>query len=84
MNILLDECTPRVVKSRLSGHNVRTVQEMGWAGLKNGELLAAADRHFDLFITTDKTSASNKISRSTARRVAAAEQSSADSPRHDS
>jgi len=27
---------------------------MGWAGLKNGDLLAAADGHFDLFITTDK------------------------------
>jgi hypothetical protein len=54
MNILLDECTPRVVRSRLLDHNVRTVQEMGWAGLKNGELLAAADGHFDVFITTDK------------------------------
>jgi hypothetical protein len=54
MNILLDECTPRVVKSRLHSHSVRTVQEMGWAGLKNGELLAAADGHFDVFITTDK------------------------------
>ncbi|MDT5270014.1 MAG: hypothetical protein QOH49_2200 [Acidobacteriota bacterium] len=54
MNILLDECTPRVVKGRLPGHTVHTVQEMGWAGLKNGKLLAAADRHFDLFITTDK------------------------------
>ncbi|HKG12970.1 MAG TPA: hypothetical protein VKB12_06510 [Pyrinomonadaceae bacterium] len=27
---------------------------MGWAGLKNGNLLAAADGYFDLFITTDK------------------------------
>jgi hypothetical protein len=54
MNILLDECTPRVVKGRLLGHTVHTVQEMGWAGLKNGELLAAADGHFDVFITTDK------------------------------
>jgi hypothetical protein len=54
MNILLDECTPRVVKGRLSGHSIDTVQEMGWAGLKNGELLAAADGRFDVFITTDK------------------------------
>src|SRR5437868_10835535 len=54
MNILLDECTPRVVKRRLSGRNIRTVQEMGWAGLRNGDLLAAADGHFDVFITTDK------------------------------
>lgn len=31
-----------------------TVQEMGWDGLKNGELLSAADGKFDAFITTDK------------------------------
>jgi predicted nuclease of predicted toxin-antitoxin system len=54
MNILLDECTPRVVKRRLPGRNIRTVQEMGWAGLKNGELLAAANGHFDVLVTTDK------------------------------
>lgn len=54
MRVLLDECTPRFLKHRLPGHNVSTVQEMGWAGLKNGNLLAAADGHFDLFITTDK------------------------------
>ncbi|HEV2863533.1 MAG TPA: DUF5615 family PIN-like protein [Pyrinomonadaceae bacterium] len=54
MNVLLDECTPRALKSRLSGHTASTVQDMGWAGLKNGALLAAADEHFDVFITTDK------------------------------
>ncbi|MFL6332294.1 MAG: hypothetical protein ACJ754_03030 [Pyrinomonadaceae bacterium] len=54
MRILLDECTPRVLKRRLQGQTVSTVQEMGWAGLKNGNLLAAADGRFDLFVTTDK------------------------------
>ena len=54
MRVLLDECTPRFLKHRLPGQDVSTVQEMGWAGLKNGSLLAAADGHFDLFITTDK------------------------------
>ena len=54
MKILLDECTPRVLKRLLQGQAVSTVQEMGWAGLKNGNLLAAADGHFDLFVTTDK------------------------------
>ena len=54
MKILLDECTPRVVKRRLPGQNIRTVQEMGWSGLKNGQLMAAADGEFDVFITTDK------------------------------
>ena len=54
MNVLLDECTPRALKWRLPGHTVSTVQEMDWAGLKNGDLLAAANGHFDVFITTDK------------------------------
>jgi predicted nuclease of predicted toxin-antitoxin system len=54
MNILLDECTPRVVKKRLPGRSVQTVQEMGWSGLRNGELLAAAEGRFNVFITTDK------------------------------
>jgi len=54
MKILLDECTPRFLKRHLPSQHVSTVQEMGWAGLKNGDLLAAADGHFDLFITTDK------------------------------
>jgi hypothetical protein len=54
VNILLDECTPRVVKKRLPKLNIQTVQEMGWSGLKNGALLAAAEGQFDVFVTTDK------------------------------
>jgi len=54
VRILLDECTPRLVKRRLPTRDIRTVQEVGWAGLRNGELLAAADGEFDVFITTDK------------------------------
>ena len=27
---------------------------MGWAGLKNGELLALAEKQFDVFITADR------------------------------
>jgi len=54
MNILLDECTPRIVKKRLSHFAIRTVQEMGWAGIKNGALLKLAEAEFEVFITTDK------------------------------
>jgi Domain of unknown function (DUF5615) len=54
MRILLDECTPRIVKKRLPQLDIRTTQEAGWAGLKNGELLAMAESRFDVFITTDK------------------------------
>src|SRR5262245_40771913 len=54
MNIILDECTPRIVKKRLPHFAIRTVQEMGWAGIKNGPLLTLVESHFDVFITTDK------------------------------
>ena len=54
MNILLDECTPHAVKKRLPHLSILTVQEMGWSGVKNGELLKLADQQFDVFITTDK------------------------------
>ena len=54
MNILLDECTPRAVKKRLPHLAIPTVQEMGWSGVKNGELLKLAEQQFDVFITTDK------------------------------
>ena len=31
-----------------------TVQEMGWSGRKNGDLLKAAAQHFTIFITADQ------------------------------
>ena len=55
MNIILDECTPHIVKKRLPHLKIRTVQEMGWAGVKNGALLNLVDGQFDVFITTDKS-----------------------------
>jgi predicted nuclease of predicted toxin-antitoxin system len=54
MKVLLDECTPRILKRRLTGFEVSTVQDVGWAGIKNGELLALAENQFDVFITTDR------------------------------
>ena len=55
MRILLDECVPRPIRRELSGHEVHTVTGMGWAGRKNGELLALiAAANFDVFITVDQ------------------------------
>jgi hypothetical protein len=39
MRVLLDECAPRQRRAELRGHDVKTVAEAGWAGVKNGELL---------------------------------------------
>lgn len=53
MRILLDENLPRKLKDHLPG-DVKTVPECGWAGVKNGRLLALANAHFDVFVTMDK------------------------------
>jgi len=54
MRIILDECVPRIVKRRLPSRSIATVQEMGWAGIKNGELLRLVAADFDVFVTSDK------------------------------
>lgn len=54
MKVLLDECTPRVVKMRLQPRTISTVQERGWQGIKNGELLKRAEQEFDVLVTADR------------------------------
>jgi predicted nuclease of predicted toxin-antitoxin system len=55
MKILIDECAPRALKSSLAayGHECLTVQEAGWAGKSNGELLSLAETAFEVFVTLD-------------------------------
>jgi len=54
MKVLLDECLPRRLKRELSPHQVFTVPEMGWAGVKNGALLRLIQTAaFDVFVTID-------------------------------
>src|SRR5882724_10869303 len=53
MRVLLDECLPKRLKRELTGHDVKTVPEAGWAGKKNGELLALARGRFEALITVD-------------------------------
>jgi predicted nuclease of predicted toxin-antitoxin system len=54
MKIIIDECVPHIVKRRLPDRQIKTVQEMGWAGIKNGELLKLVEADFEVFITSDK------------------------------
>jgi hypothetical protein len=54
MRVLLDECVPRRLRNELSDLDVRTVPEMGWASMENGDLLRLASSGFDVFITTDQ------------------------------
>jgi predicted nuclease of predicted toxin-antitoxin system len=53
VRVLLDECVPRRLKRKLLGHEVSTVVEMGWSGVKNGKLIALAAADFDCFLTVD-------------------------------
>jgi len=54
LRILIDECLPRELAEELVGHEVRTVQQAGWAGLSNGELLEEVSGSFEVFLTIDK------------------------------
>ena len=56
MRVLLDESTPRRLGSSFpDSFEIRTVQQMGWAGCGNGELLRlAADHAFDALVTVDQ------------------------------
>jgi predicted nuclease of predicted toxin-antitoxin system len=55
MRVLIDECAPRALKHLLAkhGHSCLTVQEVGWFGKQNGELLALAEIEFDVLVTID-------------------------------
>ena len=55
MRVLLDENMPRTLKREFGlEHEVTTVQEHGWSGVLNGELLRLADAEFDAFVTLDR------------------------------
>ena len=54
MRVLLDEQLPRHLAREIGGHDVSTVQQCGWAGLQNGELLRVAVAGFDVLVTADR------------------------------
>ena len=54
MRILFDHGTPAPLRRALAGHESITAYEKGWATLINGDLLTAAEKEFDAFITTDQ------------------------------
>lgn len=56
MKLLLDESVPKRLGSLFPDEfQVRTVQQMGWTGSSNGDLLRLAYEHgFDILITVDQ------------------------------
>ncbi len=56
MKVLLDENLDHALRNLLAPHEVVTVTFMGWAGLKNGELLQRAEENgIDVLLTGDTT-----------------------------
>jgi hypothetical protein len=54
VRVLLDENLPIDLAAALTGHEVVTVQQMKWDGIKNGELLRRAASEFQAFVTMDQ------------------------------
>ena len=54
MKLLLDECVTRRLKRDFVGHEVHTVEEAGFKGLENGDLLKAASSDYEVLITVDQ------------------------------
>jgi hypothetical protein len=48
VKVLLDECVDWRLSRHITGHEVKTARQMGWATIKNGELLALASQRFDV------------------------------------
>lgn len=54
MRFLLDECVDRRCAPYFgSSHEVLHVKDVGWTGIRNGELLKRASAEFDVFVTVD-------------------------------
>ncbi len=55
MRLLLDENLPKKLKKDFSGHEIFTIRERNWNGLKNGDLLIQLlANNFDALLTYDK------------------------------
>jgi hypothetical protein len=55
MKLLLDECVTRKLAREFVGHDVFTVDEAGFKGLKNGALLRrAVSENFEVLVTVNQ------------------------------
>ena len=52
--VLFDENMPRKLRRELLAYEIRTVQEEGWSGFENGNLLRRASGAFDILLTADQ------------------------------
>lgn len=54
MRLLVDESVPRRLGQHLAPHEVDSVHDRAWDGLKNGALLQAAEADYDVLVTADQ------------------------------
>ena len=55
MRLLLDENLPKRLKHDFTEHEIYTVRDKNWNGIKNGELLhLLIENNFDALLTFDK------------------------------
>ncbi len=54
MKVLLDECIDWRLSRDIVGYDVKTLRQMGWTSTEDGDLLALAAEHFDVFVTVDR------------------------------
>jgi len=54
VKLLLDECVDRRLAALIPGHEVDSVQDVGWRSIKYGELLRLAEERYDAFVTVDR------------------------------
>lgn len=54
MRVVFDENVPAPLRRYLQEHDVVTLQEQGWAGIGNGELVSRVDGVFDVLLLADK------------------------------
>lgn len=54
MRVFIDECIDWRLSRDIAVHEVMTAHQMGWAGVKNGALLALVAGKFDVLVTVDR------------------------------
>jgi len=60
-SFLIEKIMDQRFAKEFYGYRIETVKSMGWAGIKNGQLLALAEKQFDVLITVDRNLPSTKI-----------------------
>jgi hypothetical protein len=65
MKLLLDENLPKRLKADFADHEISTVRERGWNGIKNGQLLQLmVENGFEALLTFTRISSINRTSAS--------------------